>query len=398
MSDNSAPAWALGYKLEELRYLAGIFKQAHKDYVYGAFGMVKERDVASALAFKTFYVYGKERQGAAIICSKLKSTGWHHDFAGWRYGIQAGSFYVSSLAVNDSEDGKGIIRALLEGGDPVWIEIFEEDRTARMLMDHFKFDYIFTKVTAAGEIKGMYYSHGSKNSGTLFDTVPYSRVPEEEAWCLKSIGPNFVSVYERRIITDLLSEDPDVWAQHYSNYNKRGTWTSFALRGYDINDPEFIIYPGEMSKKWQADNPDRANAQVGWTKAMTRFEFVGPILKRLPVETDDLLRVRFMRLARTNGELTRHADTTDKFAGIADGKNVRLHVPIITNDNVMFSSWDHRGVRHDKMFAAGEIFYLDTRKPHAVVNLGRSDRVHLVIDAISSPELRQWIKEGYHGD
>jgi hypothetical protein len=35
--------------------------------------------------------------------------------------------------------------------------------------------------------------------------------------------------------------------------------------------------------------------------------------------------------------------------------------------------------------------YLDTRKPHAVINPGAADRIHLVIDTYAGPELRRMI-------
>lgn len=43
------------------------------------------------------------------------------------------------------------------------------------------------------------------------------------------------------------------------------------------------------------------------------------------------------------------------------------------------------------MTTEGSLVYLDQRKPHAVRNDGAAERIHLVIDTVSTPELRQQI-------
>jgi hypothetical protein len=88
------------------------------------------------------------------------------------------------------------------------------------------------------------------------------------------------------------------------------------------------------------------------------------------------------------GALSRHADITDRSAGIADGRIARIHVPIITNPAVVFRSIDLDGGVIEHHMPEGEATYLDVRKPHAATNGGTTDRVHLVIDVASSPALR----------
>jgi hypothetical protein len=44
-----SPAWALGYDLAFLQEIASIFSADFKPHTYGAFGLPKERDIASAL-------------------------------------------------------------------------------------------------------------------------------------------------------------------------------------------------------------------------------------------------------------------------------------------------------------------------------------------------------------
>ena len=37
----------------------------------------------------------------------------------------------------------------------------------------------------------------------------------------------------------------------------------------------------------------------------------------------------------------------------------------------------------------GEAWYLDVRKPHRAVNGGKTRRIHMVVDVVSSEELRK---------
>src|SRR5206468_2956227 len=104
-------------------------------------------------------------------------------------------------------------------------------------------------------------------------------------------------------------------------------------------------------------------------------------------------RIRLMRLAPGGGELRRHADLTDPESGIADGRVARFHFPLTTNPDVVFTSWDARGRRHEANMAAGECWYLDTRKPHAAVNRGATERIHLVVDVEANPAVRALCEE-----
>jgi hypothetical protein len=98
-----------------------------------------------------------------------------------------------------------------------------------------------------------------------------------------------------------------------------------------------------------------------------------------------------MRLARGGGELTRHADITDPEAGTADGSVARLHIPLQTDERCVFRGWGLDGRENRAHFPERALCYLDTRKPHAVINEGERDRIHLVVDCHSGPELRAMI-------
>ncbi len=66
----------------------------------------------------------------------------------------------------------------------------------------------------------------------------------------------------------------------------------------------------------------------------------------------------------------------------AENGIARLHVPVVTNDDVMFKLNGTRVAMNE-----GECWYLRLSDPHSVENRGRADRVPLVIDA----EVNEWL-------
>lgn len=377
-----APAWAKGYDVADLKRYAELFKRAHKPHVYGAFGLVKERDIAEALVHDRFALAeaGTTLRAAAIFRHAVTASK-QRDFSGRAFDVLAGDTYVSAFAALDATPGYNLLRDVT-ADRKCWVEIFEEDTVAKAVVEALSLNYMFTKVMAGSEIKGVYTNF--LRAGMPVDFASGS--PETRT--LEVVRKGYFRQATLSLIQRELVEVSHLWAQHYSSYNKRGTWTSFALRGYDKNDPTFIIKPAEMAKSWQRDNFRRLDAMPQDTQAMNMFPTVVSLLGYIPAKYD---RVRFMRLAATKGELTRHADITDRGAGVADGKVMRLHIPIVTNPDVHFYGWDARGNKLSADFAPGDLFYLDQRKPHCVRNEGGTDRIHLVIDAFATPRLREWL-------
>lgn len=69
---------------------------------------------------------------------------------------------------------------------------------------------------------------------------------------------------------------------------------------------------------------------------------------------------------------------------------VRIHVPIITDDHVMFESIGNRAVH----MRAGESWIFDNWKEHAVHNNGTTRRIHLVVDTTGSAKFWQMVEQG----
>lgn len=141
-----------------------------------------------------------------------------------------------------------------------------------------------------------------------------------------------------------------------------------------------------MSRRWKAENADKLGWEIADTPLRAALPEVEAILGKPPFANTQLHRVRLMKLL-PGGALSRHADITDPDAGARPGKLLRLHVPIETNANVVFSSWLPDGAQARAVMGPGALYYLDTRKPHAARNDGEGERIHLVVDAEASPEL-----------
>lgn len=380
----SGPRWACGYPIEYLKQWANLFKEVHGGLVFGAFGLTKERDIAPALRRNEVVSMwsGPEadpnrRLLGAAIWHGLKVASKHTDFRGQSISVPAGTIVVKAFAATGYGPAHILIRRLLviaqQRRAGLVIEIFVEDDVARTVMAEAGLTYYGSKVMAGSEIKGLYANTPLGHMTLAIEDMPSIAILEQQ----------FLDDYSLVHIRAELLEWGDRYADHYSSYNKGKSWSAVALRGYQPDDPMFIIDPAEMSKAWKAENAD-GDFRLGWTTASRHFPETMSVLR---AEGWEMRRVRFMRLT-TGGALTRHADITDRNAGTADGKNVRFHIPIVTNSKVQFASWDHLGYCTQLHMPEGALCYLDTRRPHACGNEGPG-RIHLVVDVVSNEAVRR---------
>lgn len=376
-AQEAAPAeWQKGFPLDQLKALARPFKERHKPLVFGAFGLTKERDVAEALAKKRALWTGKPPE-ATLLFSKLKAESHQEDFAQRKFALPAGAVYCKAFAALSEAAGIKVLDALAQRANPgpVFVEVFEEDELAKLAALALGFRYATTKVSAGSEVKGIY---------CLRAESPLPPFPLEELATLEVLDERFLDDFDLEAVRGELAAYGDRFAQHYSDYNKRKSWTSFALRGFS-DDPSFIIKPAEMSRAWKEEHATMLAERPRWTPAAEHFAKTRGVLDRLGLEFD---RVRFMRLRAKDGELGRHADITDREAGLANGFLARLHIPIVTSADVRYLAWNARGHRMEKNFPEGALCYLDQRKPHSVKNQGAVDRTHLVVDCHANAKLR----------
>lgn len=96
-------------------------------------------------------------------------------------------------------------------------------------------------------------------------------------------------------------------------------------------------------------------------------------------------RSRLMRLAR-GAEVPSHSDGNYTWRN-----RVRIHVPIITHPDILFSSVGNIDVH----MAAGEAWTFDNWRQHAVYNRSDVDRIHLVIDTVGTSRFWEIVSAGW---
>jgi hypothetical protein len=388
--------WQHGIPLRKLEQLAKQYER-YNSFAYGPFSEVKKNTIAQMIhegTFKTLYGPKKELLG---YCQEtwVKASTDIEMYPGVVIGRKnQGDQIINRLCVIPGKEFEYTreLATLFQLGTGrqhknCWIYIQEEDECQRRVVNFLEFKKIGTKVTTFSDIYGIYYKDTNFGNWMQMER-PHPKVSPYEHVALNRLKLTIAAPQIKRIATKLETLD---WKNHYSNSNKDNAWGAIALRGY-AKDPTLIEKPACMSPKWQEAHKDQV-FKLQDTTLMKEFEKeLKPILDLIPGKKD---RIRFMRLRANNernAELTRHTDLVESEAGFADGKIARVHIPIITNPKVHFYCWNSDGVQLDKNFKIGEVFVLDIRKPHRVVNEGKEDRIHLVIDVYSNEELRKLIK------
>ena len=152
--------------------------------------------------------------------------------------------------------------------------------------------------------------------------------------------------------------------QQFGQYHAGG-WRGVALHAID-GDP--------------TEDQDRPEATFAKTPALELAPTMESIIDSFPCEKR---RVRILQLA-PGRKIFWHRD----FWHSVDSTQLRLHIPIITNDKIGFQI-SHQDCR----WKAGELWYGDFTFPHRLQNGGDESRAHLVIDLINNEALRSMLPE-----
>ena len=83
-----------------------------------------------------------------------------------------------------------------------------------------------------------------------------------------------------------------------------------------------------------------------------------------------VIRINLVKLDASGGDIEAHVDNVFTLS-----HSHRIHIPIITNDKVGFSIGDEV-----KNLKPGEIWEINNREMHSVLNDGDNYRVHMIID------------------
>ena len=162
----------------------------------------------------------------------------------------------------------------------------------------------------------------------------------------------------------------------------KGGWDALSLHGYG-NHPLDILKPGVLKSSVKIDTKLQYTTLINLEEMKPILE----ILDRLPCSYE---RVRFMKL--TKGKVIgKHSDKIDK--DIDSGKIIRVHIPIRTNKNVIFTLYENAKDKlgQDHNLKTGHFYYTDVSKPHAVRNTSKEDRIHLVVDCKANSAIRSLI-------
>lgn len=155
------------------------------------------------------------------------------------------------------------------------------------------------------------------------------------------------------------------WVDHFVKGNYEGSWSVLPLRA-PAGEEHIIrmIYPDPTCRHF-VDTP-LLEACPYFQKVLASIEA-------------PLAAVRLMKLG-PGSVIKEHRDHDLAF----EHGTMRLHIPVVTNSDVEFLLNGERVV-----MSAGECWYLRLSDPHAVANRGRTDRVHMVIDAEVNDRLRR---------
>jgi hypothetical protein len=382
-------AWQRGFDLDRLRQLKALFAR-YKPYAFGRFSMPNEAAIAEMLdknSVSLLMAGDDDPRGVAISRIATRDS-VRSDFAGRQFKIKKGDVVFLHLTwVGEIEDQSVEDLLAIAGNRSCWAEIHSEDRPRIQALQRRGFEAVGSRIAASSEMTTI----------MLRSNRPALRLPAplaaHDQATLTQLSKRAITDEEiAQILSEIAAHQPE-WANHYSSYNEGKSWSAISLRGFSP-DPAFIIKPSEMSKKWKQENAALLAAPVVSTPAWQALPTIREVLARLGMSEGETQRVRLMRVRAGDGRLTRHADITDPEAGASVGSIARLHIPIVSDPTCRFHAWGLDGSEMTAHLPTGSLWYLDTRKPHAVSNIGSpNDRIHLVIDAIVSPALSSWIAE-----
>lgn len=379
--------WQHGY---DLAYLAEIQERfcAFNQYSRSPFSEMNKPQIAQRLRDKTMVIFpwgivdSKTVKYPAVITCYQDLAIAHK---------QPGDRIVSGFCYDEDSDRTLLIAHLALIDEPCYLWIWQESADERDIAEKAGFTFIACKVSSFAELRGLWFRDGD-GTGLFARRQPELDPTEYVGIAQANVKLSTADLIEAVVeVTGIATEYTD----HYSAYNDRHSWSALSLRGYADSGmsyaaPSFIEKPSEMNNKWW-EKHSQDGVRDTFTLQDTPLRAALPVVDSLCKPLTDLApahRIRLMKLAPGGGELRRHTDLVDKDSGIADGKVARFHIPIVTNDQVSFGSWDLHARHTEVTMKVGECWYLDTRKPHTAVNRGPVDRIHLVVDVEANARIR----------
>ena len=377
MKEKEMKPWQKGFDLDYLKKLEKNFN-SYNEYAQHELSKFKKNNIAEALSRDNIQLIGPALIHAEETKSKVNIWMFSGVLLGTKY---PGDLHIKHLGYTHEQDRKNIITTLTEDiryiTKNVWLYINEENPNDKDIAEKAGFKKVGAKYNSVADLIGVYF----KDSNSALEDRQHPHIPTYEKYTLKPFDLDFTKIVPK--LAKQLEEKSLEFTNHYSNYNKEKAWSAISLRGYSP-DWRFISKPVEMNKKWQEEHKDE-KFELQDTELRKEFPLVEDILSSFKTE---IHRVRFMILKPGDGELERHTDQVDPDLGISNGRLMRVHIPIVTNSKVEFTSWGITGSKTIVNMEEGHCWYLDIRKPHRAINGGNSWRTHLVIDVVANEQVR----------
>lgn len=360
-------------EVEVARDTARFLQQYSKRYAAGAFATPTAKELAATPEMIRDWRAGDHR--TVGIVKRLTRDSKRKNFTGREFLLPKGATVVTHLARTP-----GAPIPDLDQFDYVMGYIEDSELAAGLASQGRPIKT--WRITSASEVIAVWSRPGDVDELGAADLMTVSRLR----------GFN-VRLFDRKLILDEL-ELVDQWHDDFPYYSD-GSWSAVSLRGFDQSNPRWGIKPSEMPRAWQSEHPEAMRFHCDWTNLATQTPAVRELVESVSWWRR-LERVRLLRMAGRDGKggkLNRHTDITDRNAGTRDGQIVRFHIPLITDPAIVMHSWDLSGRERATHLEPWRCYYLDARKPHAVTNPTGVDRIHLVVDVVSSPEVRRHIAE-----
>jgi hypothetical protein len=165
------------------------------------------------------------------------------------------------------------------------------------------------------------------------------------------------------LISDLSLVLDKNWVSHFNTDGYNGGWKAISL--YANNGDESNIFAFSTT-----------TSIISETSILKKCHYFKEVINSFKCA---ILTARILRL-NVGAEIKPHRDYE---LGYEDG-NFRLHIPIITNSGVQFILDNN-----ELTMLPGECWYTNVNYVHSVKNIGKEDRIHLVIDLIRN----EWTDE-----
>lgn len=349
-----------------------FLEQYAKQYHAGAFATPTRKELEARAELITEDTRASSER-AVVIGRVLTRESIRTDFTGGNFVLPKGAFVATHIGRTPN--------LLPYTAKYDFVMAYAEDRPLSLQLHAEGRGIWASRVTAAAEVINVW---GPIGRPLLPGYAPWDRATVTDMGQTWSADLHSGALRELDTVTG--------WDDDFPYYSD-GSWSAVCLKGFWPDEPGRGVKPAEMPRSWKMTNRAALSNVCDWTVLSKQLPHLTAMVRGIPwiAETE---RVRLLKM-NAGGKLGRHSDITDRAGGTRDGQIVRFHIPLITDPSIKLITWDLNGARRETHLEPWRMYYLDARKPHAVVNPSTVNRVHLVIDAVSSPAIRERIADAY---